>query len=151
MQLLDMSTYLPDDILTKVDRASMAFSLEARVPLLDHRIVEFAWTLPREFMTRHKQGKGILRDILYKYVPRHMIERPKMGFGVPIDTWLRGPLRDWAEELLNPVKIQNDGYFNVDLITRTWNEHSSGRHNHQHKLWTILMFQSWLEHNKNTS
>jgi len=143
MQMLDMLTYLPDDILTKVDRASMAASLEARVPLLDHRVVEFAWSLPRDFMVRGGQGKAILRDVLYRHVPRELIERPKMGFGVPLGEWLRGDLRDWAEDLLDTQRLKEDGFFNATTVRTVWDEHLSNRRNNHHALWTVLMFQAW--------
>lgn len=139
MQYLDVLTYLPDDILTKVDRASMAVSLEARVPLLDHRLVEFAWRLPKEYKIHDGQGKWILRQVLYKYVPKELIERPKMGFGVPIDQWLRGPLKDWAGDLLHS---END-LLDKELILQKWQEHQSGKQNWQYHLWDILMLQSW--------
>jgi len=148
MQMLDMLTYLPDDILTKVDRASMAFSLEARVPLLDHRVVEFAWTLPREYLLQGNVGKRMLRDILYRHVPKEMIERPKMGFGVPLDAWLRGPLREWAEALLSETRLKDDGYLNPEPIRSAWNRHLTGTRNEAYALWTVLMFQSWLDHNR---
>jgi len=143
MQMLDMLTYLPDDILTKVDRASMAASLETRVPLLDHRVVEYAWTLPRDFMVRGGRGKSILRDVLDRHVPRTLMERPKMGFGVPLGDWLRTDLREWAEELLSPERLKQDGDFNVSAVRTLWDQHLSANHNWQYALWTVLMFQGW--------
>jgi asparagine synthase (glutamine-hydrolysing) len=151
MQLADMLTYLPDDILTKVDRASMAVALEARVPLLDHRVVEFAWRLPRAFLVRNGKGKAILRDVLYKYVPRELIERPKMGFGIPLDVWLRGPLRDWAEDLLDEKHLREGGLLDPAPIRSTWRDHLSGIMNHQYALWTVLMFESWRRHRAPTA
>jgi asparagine synthase (glutamine-hydrolysing) len=146
MQFMDAATYLPDDIMTKVDRAAMAVSLETRAPFLDHEIVEFSQRLPMSLKIQHGRGKKILRDILYKYVPQGLIERPKMGFGIPIDSWLRGPLRDWVEDMLDPVRMMNEGYLHPEPIRKMWADHLSGKTDAQYKIWNILVFQSWLRY-----
>lgn len=140
----DLQTYLTDDNLHKLDRAGMAVSLESRVPFLDHRVIEFALQLPSELKYRNRQSKWILRQILYKSIPPNLLERPKMGFSVPIDSWLRGPMKDWAASLLNPSLLRQDAYFNSEVINQCWQEHLSGSMNHGNKLWNILIFQAWL-------
>jgi asparagine synthase (glutamine-hydrolysing) len=142
MQLIDTATYLPDDILQKVDRASMAFALEVRPPLLDHRVVEFAFRLPHRLRVRDGETKWLLRRVLDRYVPRHLVERPKMGFGVPLADWLRGPLRDWGEDLLDPARL-GGGFIDVATARRLWDEHLSGRRNWAYALWNVLMFEAW--------
>ncbi|MGP1613829.1 MAG: asparagine synthetase B family protein, partial [Pollutimonas bauzanensis] len=147
MMLLDALTYLPDDILVKVDRAAMAASLETRVPMIDHRVFEFAQRLPRDYKIRDGQGKWLLRQLLYKHVPRQMVDRPKKGFSVPLAAWLRGPLRDWAAALLDPARLRQQGLFHAEPIVRKWQEHQAGKRDWSTHLWSILMTQAWLEHN----
>jgi asparagine synthase (glutamine-hydrolysing) len=147
MMAIDMVSYLPDDILVKVDRAAMGVSLETRVPFLDHHIVEFASQIPLSMKLNNGVGKAVLRDVLYRHVPRELIERPKMGFGIPVGEWLRGPLKEWAEELLGESRLASQGFFYPGIVRKMWSEHLSGTRNWQSQLWVVLMFQAWLEDN----
>ncbi|MDC0940521.1 asparagine synthase (glutamine-hydrolyzing) [Candidatus Pelagibacter sp.] len=147
MMVMDFLTYLPDDILVKIDRAAMSTSLETRAPFLDHKLIEYVWKIPHHLKFRNNKGKWILRKILNKYIPKDLTERPKMGFAIPIDYWLRGELKDWAESLLNEKNLEQQGYFNSKLIRKKWTEHLSGKKNWQSDLWDILMFQAWLNVN----
>jgi asparagine synthase (glutamine-hydrolysing) len=141
----DTLGYLPDDALTKVDRATMAVSLEGRVPLVDHRVVEHLWRLPPEFKVRDGRSKWLLRAVAERHVPRELLERPKQGFGIPLDDWLRGPLRPWAEDLLEPARLRREGYLDPALVSAVWSEHLAGRRQQQYRLWNVLMWQAWLE------
>jgi asparagine synthase (glutamine-hydrolysing) len=151
MMLLDAQTYLPDDILVKVDRAAMAASLETRVPMIDHRVFEFAQRLPLGYKVRDGRGKWLLRQLLYRYVPRELVDRPKKGFSVPVAAWLRGPLKDWGAALLDPVRLRRDGLFRAEPIVRKWEEHQRGSHDWGTHLWSILMTQAWLDRNKSNT
>lgn len=147
MMAIDSISYLPDDILVKVDRAAMGVSLETRVPFLDHHIFEFASKIPLPMKLRNGIGKSILRDVLFRYVPKELIERPKMGFGIPMSDWLKGPLKEWAEELLDETRLRSEGFFYPEVVRQMWSEHLMGVHNWQSQLWAVLMFQAWLEDN----
>jgi asparagine synthase (glutamine-hydrolysing) len=145
MMNADSVHYLPDDVLCKVDRASMANSLETRAPFLDHELIELARRLPSSLLINNGEGKIVLRKILYKYVPSHLIDRPKTGFSIPIADWLRGPLKDWAEGHLSENRIKSEGYLNQELISLIWQQHLSGKYDWSDRLWGVLMFQSWLK------
>jgi asparagine synthase (glutamine-hydrolysing) len=144
MMYLDSVTYLPDDILVKVDRATMGVSLESRAPLLDHRVAELAWRIPQRTKIRGGEQKWVLKQLLYRYVPRELVDRPKMGFGVPVGDWLRGPLKEWAADLLSPERIRRDGLIDPAVVTRIWHEHLAGS-GREAQLWGILMLQAWLD------
>ena len=148
MMLWDAITYLPDDILTKVDRAAMGVGLETRIPFLDHKVVELAWRMPLEMKIKNKVGKWPLRQVLYKHVPKELIERPKAGFAIPIGQWIRGPLREWAEELIDKDRLKNEGYFDSDQVNKMWIRHLAGEYGFTTRLWAILMFQAWLSDKK---
>jgi asparagine synthase (glutamine-hydrolysing) len=150
MMLLDAMTYLPDDLLVKMDRASMATGLEARAPLLDHRIAEFAWSLPPSLIVEGGP-KRVLRDVLYRRVPRALVDRPKQGFEPPLGRWLRESLRDWADDLLSPARLKGRGLIDADVVAARWNEHRAGRRNWSLALWTVLMLEQWLESASPTS
>lgn len=144
MMYADTVSYLPDDVLAKVDRAAMAVSLETRIPLLDHRVIEFAWRLPLHMKVRGREAKWLLKRVLYRHVPAALMERPKMGFGVPVNEWVRGPLRDWAEDLLTESRLRRDGFLNPVQVRERWVRHITRTSNEGDSLWQILMFQAWL-------
>jgi len=144
MMYADTLNYLPDDILTKVDRAAMAISLETRIPLLDHRVVEFAWRLPLYMKVYNSETKWILKRVLYKYVPARLMQRPKSGFGIPVGEWVRGPLHEWAEELMTPSRLQRDGLLNPARVRERWSRHLARGSAEDDGIWQLLMFQAWL-------
>jgi asparagine synthase (glutamine-hydrolysing) len=152
LQFLDTVGYLPDDILTKVDRATMAVGLEARVPFLDHEVIEFAWQLPRALKVSDVKGKRILRTVLGRHLPVQLFEgRAKSGFAIPLAAWLRGPLRDWGQSLLEDVTRTGEQWFDANTVTGWWNDHQSGRADRHHALWNVLMFQAWLRRQRTGS
>jgi asparagine synthase (glutamine-hydrolysing) len=143
MAYFDSLNYMPENVLTKVDRASMAVSLEARVPLLDYRVMEFSAKLPMNLKIRNGKGKWLLRQVLYRYVPRRLVDRPKMGFRLPLANWLRGPLRAWADDLLQPKQLEQDGFLVSEPIVAKWKEHLEQRNDWSRHLWSVIMFQAW--------
>jgi asparagine synthase (glutamine-hydrolysing) len=147
LMYLDMNTYLVDDVLVKVDRATMAYSLEARAPFLDHRVAEFAWSLPPDMKIQGVVGKRILRRLRTELIPSEAADQAKMGFAVPIGDWLRGPLLDWANELLNPDRVRSDGFFDPDVVASKWDQHLKFKAANEHDLWRVLMFNAWLSSN----
>ena len=148
MMYIDQLTYMPNDILVKLDRASMASSLETRIPFLNHKLIEYTWKIPNKFKFRNGKTKWILRKILKNYVPENLINRPKMGFGIPLNEWLCGPLRDWAENLLNETKLSQEGFLDKELVREKWKDFITNKSSWQYDLWNILMFQAWLDKNK---
>ena len=147
MMILDTINYLPNDILVKVDRAAMNSSLETRVPFLNHKLIEYIWKIPHSLKFQNGEGKLILKKILSNYIPKKLMERPKKGFSIPLDSWLRGPLKDWAENLLSEKRLSQEGYFNTELVRRKWSEHINNEYNWQNDLWNVLMFQAWIDVN----
>ena len=145
MMAQDMRTYLPDDILCKVDRAAMGVSLETRVPFLDKEVISLSMRIPKHMKIRESTGKWILRQVLYKYVPNELIDRPKAGFAIPVGNWLRTSLKDWAEELLSEEALKKHDQFNTEIVRKIWAQHISGKYDHTTKLWSLLMFQAWYE------
>jgi asparagine synthase (glutamine-hydrolysing) len=145
MLYFDQMTYLPDDLLVKTDRVAMAVSLESRMPFLDHRLVEWSWRLPLSLKIRAGQGKWLLRQLLYRFVPQPLVDRPKTPFGVPLDRWLRGPLREWAESLLAEERLKREGFLDPAPIRQRWQMHLSGQRNFAPLLWDVLVFQAWLD------
>ena len=145
MMYLDLVTFLPDDVLAKVDRATMSVSLESRAPLLDHTVAEFAWRVPFHMKVRRGRGKWLLRQVLHRYIPEELVDRPKMGFGVPIENWLVGPLREWAGDLLSPSRVRRDGLFRPEAVSRLWERQQSGASRREHVLWSLLMLHGWMD------
>jgi len=147
MMYCDAVTYLPDDVLSKVDRAAMAVSLETRIPFLDHRVAALAARIPVRMKIREGENKSILRRLLYKHAPRDLFDRPKAGFAVPVGTWMKGPLRAWAEDLLDPARMRAQGYLDADIVQRRWRAHLNGGQYTTQPMWSVLMFQAWLAEN----